>query len=145
MIFFEASTFNKLEYEWRGRFPIGMHQTSKSNFFNKRSKGLFSLGSGSFHVDKEGYYLALVDLLASLLESNTMRVNSFLNSNSYFHVHTTCNFLRYIYEKNILWYYLNYCMEFRMANILQYNSRNYFNPLWLLLIHVGGSCWTRSE
>ena len=63
-----------------------MHQTSKSNFFNKRSKGLFSLGSESFHVDKEGYYLALVDLLASLLENYTMQVNSFLNSNSYFHV-----------------------------------------------------------
>ena len=113
-----------------------MHQTSKSIFFNKRSKGLFSLGSESFHVDKEGYYLALVDLLASLLESNTMQVNSILNSNSYFHVQLAIfrdSFMRKIYSDTIriiAW----------MANILQYNSRNYLNQLWLLLMHVGGSC-----
>ena len=89
---------------------------------HQRSKGRFSLGSGSFHVDKEGYYLALVDLLASLLESNTMWVNSFLNSNSYFHVQLATFQVIFMKQLNFDTTYLNYWMEFRMVIILQYNS-----------------------
>ena len=97
------SSFNK----WRGRFQISMHQ---------RSKGLFSLGSGSFHVDKEGYYLALVDLLASLLESNTMwvlnfwiRIHIFMNNWQLFKLYLWKNYtliLKFIIEKSRRWSFL---------------------------------------
>ena len=92
-------------------------------FLTKGQKvSLCSLGSGSFHVDKEGYYLALVDLLASLLESNTMWVNSFLNSNSYFHVQLAtfrdifmkkiCSDIIYIIAWNSRWHiYCNTTLE----------------------------------